>query len=204
MNYDKEKYKIWKLPHPLLLHWIINPGLAINELLLGQRLPKISLIDKTSTKSLIERTYIPCSSCNSLNDSRLWSQKNAFGHWFGYVCPECGARIKCLWNITSLIILVATFPIWIWIKILFEEKWLEKEKNRLTKITLEDFPTAKSTNWVKMGLTFGLLMFITMNILQIIDSSFNLKNILIQFIIWTVAGLIFGFTMKLIIGRRRR
>ncbi len=48
MEFDKEKYKVWKLPHPMLLHWIINPGLAFNELILGQRIPKITLIDKTS------------------------------------------------------------------------------------------------------------------------------------------------------------
>jgi hypothetical protein len=35
MNYDKKKYKIWDWKSPVILHWIINPGLVINELILG-------------------------------------------------------------------------------------------------------------------------------------------------------------------------
>ncbi len=104
MDFDKEKYSIWKLPNLLLVHWIINPAVAVNELILGQRLPKITLIDKTSDAPLLERQYIPCSECNTLHDARLWSKGNAFGHWFGYVCPSCGEKIPCLWNITSLLV----------------------------------------------------------------------------------------------------
>ena len=50
-----------------MLHWIINPGLAINELLLGQRVPKTMLIEKDSSKSLQEKTKIPCPHCDMLN-----------------------------------------------------------------------------------------------------------------------------------------
>ena len=32
INYDKKKYKIWNWKNPAILHWIINPGLVINEL----------------------------------------------------------------------------------------------------------------------------------------------------------------------------
>ena len=58
MEYDKTKFKIWTWKNPIMLHWIINPGLVINELLLGQRVPKIMLIEKDSTKSLQEKTKI--------------------------------------------------------------------------------------------------------------------------------------------------
>lgn len=34
----------------MMLHWILNPGLAINELILGQRVPKVSLEDKSVDK----------------------------------------------------------------------------------------------------------------------------------------------------------
>ena len=40
MDFDTNKYKVWKLPHPMLIHWVLNPGLAFNELILGQRVPK--------------------------------------------------------------------------------------------------------------------------------------------------------------------
>lgn len=58
MQYDKNKFKIWALPHPIVLHWILNPGLAFNELVLGQRLPKVILIDKESKKPLMEENGI--------------------------------------------------------------------------------------------------------------------------------------------------
>ena len=43
MEFNKEKYKIYTWKNWMVLHWILNPGLAINELILGQRVPKISL-----------------------------------------------------------------------------------------------------------------------------------------------------------------
>ncbi len=46
MKYDKKKYKIWNWKSPVILHWIINPGLVINELILGQTIPKVMLIER--------------------------------------------------------------------------------------------------------------------------------------------------------------
>ncbi len=60
MEYDKSKFKIWTWKNLVMLHWIINPALAINELLLGQRIPKIMLIEKDSSKNLQQKTKIPC------------------------------------------------------------------------------------------------------------------------------------------------
>ena len=48
MEFDKEKYKVYTWKNWMMLHWILNPGLAINELILGQRVPKVSLEDKTN------------------------------------------------------------------------------------------------------------------------------------------------------------
>ncbi len=204
MDYDKEKYKAWKLPHPLLLHWIINPGLAFNELILGQRIPKLTLIDKTSSAPLTERSYVPCPECGALNDGRLWSKGNAMGHWFGYVCPKCGGRIPCLWNITSIILLVITFPIWIWIKIFAEKRWIEKEKRRFAGIQSNELPKAKTTSWIKMGAMFGGLMFCIMSLPKILMSEMSGVYIFIQITICTVAGLFFGLVMKFFLGRRKK
>ncbi|WP_020405493.1 hypothetical protein [Hahella ganghwensis] len=203
MEFDKEKYKVWKLPHPMLLHWIINPGLAFNELILGQRIPKVTLIDKTSDAPLMERQYIPCPECSALNDSRLWSKSNSFGHWFGYVCPECHGRIPCLWNITSLIFLALTFPIWIWLKIFGEEKWLEKEKGRFAEVVETELPEAKKTNWLKMGITYGVLMFCIMVLPKIVQNQLTPSAIAIQVAIWLGGGLVFGLAMKLFLGSRK-
>lgn len=47
-QFDKNAYKVYRWWHPAYLFWIINPGSVINELLLGQRIPKLSLLNKTS------------------------------------------------------------------------------------------------------------------------------------------------------------
>ncbi len=204
MEYDKEKYKEWKLPHPLLLHWILNPGLAFNELILGQRVPKLTLIDKTSSAPLMERQYVPCPNCETLNDGRLWSKGNSFGHWFGYVCPKCGGRIPCLWNITSLILLTVTFPLWFFFKNKLEKRWLEKEKERFTVISLNALPEAKTTSWIKMGMLYGVSMFCFMSLPSILKNQASMTKIALQFIVWMGAGLLFGGMMKLVLGRKSK
>jgi hypothetical protein len=197
MEVDKQKYKIWKLPHPMVLHWILNPGLAFNELILGQRIPKVTLIDQTSDAPLMERQSIPCPHCNALNDSRLWSKGNTFGHWFGLVCPECHGKIPCLWNVTSLIILALTFPIWIWIKIFGEAKWLEWEKRRLSEVIISGLPEAANINWLKMGITYGVIMFCIMTLPKILQNKITPDNIVFQAALWLFCGLAFGLVMKL-------
>ncbi len=203
MEFDQAKYRVWRLPHPLLLHWVVNPGIAFNELILGQRIPKLMLIDKTSDAPLMERQYVPCPECNALNDGRLWSKGNAFGHWFGYVCPECNAKIPCLWNYTSLIILSLTFPIWIWFRRSAEKRWRAKEKARLSVIASNGLPEAKQISWLKMGLGFGVMMFSIMTLPKIFQHQLSANLIAFQAAIWLVAGALFAFSMKLFLGRRK-
>ena len=148
MQYDKNRFKIHSLPHPLVLHWVLNPVIMFNELFFGQRLPKVTLIDKKSDKPQLEGSYIPCPHCETLNDSRLWAKGNAFEHWFGFVCPSCHEIIPCLWNIFSLAILAITFPLWYFPARFFRRRWLEKEKERLAKVFERPLIQAKSINWL--------------------------------------------------------
>ena len=154
MQYDKDRFKVWALPHPLVLHWVLNPVIMFNELIFGQRLPKVTLIDKKSDKSSMEGCYIPCPHCETLNDSRLWAKGNAFNHWFGFVCPSCHEIIPCLWNIFSLAILAITFPLWYFPARFFRRRWLEKEKKRLAKVLERPLIQAKSINWLLINV-FG-------------------------------------------------
>ena len=55
-EFDKDQYKVWNWKSFSFFHWIINPGVAVNELILGQRVPKVMLIDKKSPRPLMERT----------------------------------------------------------------------------------------------------------------------------------------------------
>lgn len=148
MQYDKDRFKIRALPHPLVLHWVLNPVIMFNELIFGQRLPKVTLIDKKSDKPQQEGSYIPCPHCETLHDSCLWAKGNAFEHWFGFVCPSCHEIIPCLWNIFSLAILAITVPLWYFPARFFRRRWLEKEKERLAKVLERPLIQAKSINWL--------------------------------------------------------
>lgn len=203
MDFDKNKYKIWKLPHPMLIHWILNPGLAFNELVLGQRIPKITLIDKTSDAPLMERQYVPCPHCNTIHNGSLWAKQGAFKNWFGLLCPNCEKIIPCIWNLTSLILLTITFPLWGWFRRPLESKWRRFKKHQYIKNKDLEPITAKNTSWLKMGLLYGTLMFCFMSLPKIISGDVTSKYIITQIIIWLVAGLAFGGAMKLFLGRRK-
>lgn len=203
MDYDKTKYKVWELPHPLLLHWILNPGLAFNELVLGQRIPKITLIDQTSDAPLMERQYVPCPHCGTIHNGSRWAKQGAFKNWFGLLCPQCEKIIPCLWNLTSLLLLAATFPIWGWFRRPMEAKWLRFKKTQYANYKDEEPLMAKNTSWLKMALVYGAFMFCFMALPRIVGGDVTSKYIVTQVLIWLFAGLVFGGIMKLFFGRRR-
>ncbi len=199
-NYDPEKYKIQKLPNPNLLLWILMPVFAFNEVILGQRMPKVSLIDRTSDAPIVEKTYIPCENCGALNDARLWSKGNGFGHWFGLVCPQCGKNIPCLWNFTSYLLLAITSPVWIWFKILGEKKWLEYELKRMERMCQSELIQVQDWPWAKMGFLFGVIFFILMAFPMGVLFGFELESSLIIISVMLPlslgAGLLWGYFMK--------
>jgi hypothetical protein len=198
MDLETTKYKVWTWRNPLMLHWILNPGLVINELILGQRIPKLTLIERDRNKTLAERSFIPCPHCNTIHSALKWSPQNktAFKNWFGLYCDNCGKTIPCLRNLTSLILLTVTFPIWVWFKNRLKNKWLLLQKNRFSKaLNL----TTPGYNWVSEGLSFGIMMFIFMELLinPLIDGKgYDLLNLGLGLIIWLLGGLAYGFAMK--------
>lgn len=201
MNFDKTKYKVYTWKNWMMLHWILNPGLIINELILGQRVPKITLEEKTTNKPRFERGFIPCPHCETLHDSRTWSTQNgtAFKNWFGLYCNTCGKIISCLINVFSLIILIITFPLWGWFKSKMERAWLEKQPERFKNIKLEKVPNPfDKKSWVKTGLGWGAFMFIMMTIIHPLydGTEISLRTILLGIVIWTISGLLFGYSMK--------
>ena len=168
-EYDRNKYTVWALPNPMIWHWVLNPGLAFNELLLGQRIPKVMLIDRTSDQPLILRTYVPCPHCGTLHSGLLWGKGNAFGHWYGYLCPTCDKIIPCLRNWTSLLILIVTYPLWILPSLLLKHRWLSYERVRLNKNPAKPLVTVKAIqniNWIFRGvIVWGGLMWLVMSVI---------------------------------------
>lgn len=203
MRYNTEKYKVhtlWK--HPLGLVWILIPIFAVMELLLGMRVPRVTLEDQTSNEPRYKRIFVPCPHCNALHDSRIWSTENglAFGNWFGLYCKNCGQIIPCLMNIGTLAILVLTFPLWGWFRNKLKAKWLEIQPKRYQNIDLEsvmlDF---KGKNWILTGVILGVLMFLLPGLILpfVRGESLTVQRLLSELTVFIVAGLSLSYAIKL-------
>ncbi|WP_394907946.1 hypothetical protein [uncultured Mesonia sp.] len=207
MNFDKERYKVYTWKHWSMLHWCINPGLVINELILGQRIPKVSLVDKTQDKPLVERSYVPCPHCHSLHDSRTWAAPNAtlFKNWFGLYCPNCQQIIPCLMNVFTFLILAISFPLWGGFKKRLKTKWLAQQPARYENLNLEQVSQKfKTQNWVKTGLTWGAFMFVFMSVLYpyFTGGKITAVSLGLGVVIWTLGGLLFGYFMKAYLNKK--
>lgn len=108
-----EQFVTWNWWHPLLLHWIINPGLGFNELVLGQRVPaqlqccRQCLVGNWLTQS----TYVVCPHCQGVHRSDLWDL-GSYGKLQGVVCPDCGCCIPSVRNLVALAVTMVLMPIW--------------------------------------------------------------------------------------------
>lgn len=200
MKFDESKYKVYTWKHPLMLHWIVNPGLAVNELLLGQRVPKVSLMEKDSDKPRFERSFVPCPHCNAIHDGRTWSTQNktGFKNWYGLFCPTCEKIIPCLSNLTSLILLTISYPI----RILFfkeaKQKWLNKQKVRYQNVDIHKVRNPYAGwGWIYQGLIWAFLTFSILILWDWYDGSLSERKILIGIPIWAIAGLGYGYWMKM-------
>ena len=207
MNYDKKKYKVWDWKSPMILHWILNPGLAFNELALGQTIPKVMLIDRESEKSMYQRSLVPCPHCGTQHNGLKWSSQNnlAFKNWFGYYCDNCKGIIPVHRNLTSLIILTLTFPIWGWFRKSLKQNWLDKQPERYKNLTYElPEQKIKAKKWLKEGLSWGLFMYIIMNVVAplIVGEDITKPGLLLGLPMWLIIGFGWGFVMKLWMNRK--
>ncbi len=208
MNWDSRKYKVYTWKNWMVLHWIFNPGLAINELIFGQRVPKLSLEDLESDKPRYERSYVPCPHCNTLHDARTWTPNNglAFKNWFGLYCTSCGKIIPCVLNVWSFIILLLSSPLWIWFARPLKARWLKQQPQRYAHAQVDMRNPFDGKNWLSSALAWGGFMFLLMGIIipvfqgEVLDT----KNLAVSLLLWALAGLAFGYTMKLFLGRRNQ
>ena len=198
MNYDKTKYRKIDWKHFMMFHWIINPGLMINELIFGQRVPKVMLMERNRNNAWAERFKIPCPHCNNIHDNRTWNltNKTMFKNWFGLYCPACGGIIPCLMNIGTFVVLAVTSPIWYWFRKPLYNKWLAKQPGRYKNLDLETSDFQKHT-WWQQGLGWGMFMFIATILLdKIWSEEYTMQKLLFHFVWWMIGGLIFGFILR--------
>ena len=192
----------WAFPHPLVLHWLLNPGLVFNELVLGQRMPAATVFCETCREPKVQRAYIGCAQCDAWHPGALWSGRRGFGHWAGYVCPSCGASIPCLWNVWSFLLLMVTAPLW-WIPWrVYRAHWRAWQLDRMRGAAPPDLAArARQVPWIRVGvfawgLPTGLL--VTLFLAWWFPGGYwNSVGFLLWFFpIWIVAGVAFGLMLK--------
>ena len=201
---DGSNFKRWELPHPIMLHWILNPGLIINEIILGQRLPKTQLICEDCEGPMVDRAYIPCPSCKTLHLGRLTSGKNAFGSWRGFSCPTCESAIPCIWNVFSLLVLAVAFPVWALPYFLHFKKQPLKPLYKFNEGNLPTLKPLTRKTWILMGVFWGASMWIFMNLFLTLSrgSELSWSSVIIGLPVWSIGGVAFGFSMWFFLGRK--
>ena len=133
---------------------------------------------------------------------------NAFGHWFGYVCPRCHQVIPCLWNIFSLAVLAITYPLWYFPVRFFRQRWLEIEKKRMAKVLERPLIQVKFIHWTLIGVFgFGGLSWVILEVIPQVREVFNggewdLRMMFIGLFIWMVGGFAWGLWMHLFMNRK--
>ncbi|MBK9141888.1 MAG: hypothetical protein IPM23_05285 [Candidatus Melainabacteria bacterium] len=199
-------------------HMILNPGLAINELVLGQRTPKALYACLSCDTPLVDRSYLHCPGCDSFHQGRIWAYRNAFGNWLGLVCPACGESIPCLWNLASRLILALTAPIW-WIPVTrYRSQWLQASRKRIadnSSLHIESSTNSpKPVRYFLMGNIWALFMSfftgIIVALLALVAWSVPVPSLIATFIatsvasliVWIPAGWLFGLTLKWIVDRK--
>lgn len=151
----------------MLVHWVLNPILFINEIFLGQRIPRTTYCCVTCDKSWVERQYVQCPGCHVLHPAWTWGKANALGHYFGLFCPDCGHRIPCLMNVVSMILVIVLMPIWFPIWYLIRDRWIAWERKRAGKSRHNPLPNLlRRPPWqwaIAWAFGFGIPMWLVFN-----------------------------------------
>lgn len=204
MNNSQSEYRVWKWKNVYMLHWILNPGIAFNELFLGQRIPKILFVKEDATKTLSEKSFLPCPHCGTIHPSLEWSSRNktAFGNWFGLYCYRCGKIIPCLRNLTSFIIIAVTSPIWIWFEKKWKEKWLIKQKEKFSKPLELSVPEYNLwTQGLRIGIGYYVLIMFTKFV--IFQETFTWKKPIGNLVESILIGLVSAAIIKELAFKRK-
>ena len=203
-----DRYEVIELPRSGKLHWILNPGLAFNELILGQRIPARDLVDQLSDAPWFDRVYVECKSCGAIHRSLLW-RKALMGNWFGLVCPSCEAKIPTLLNVFSLALLIPTAPLWFPLKLFFEKR-LHRRQLALIRNTLALPPKVQGMSLraaLAIGGVWGAAMFLFFvlvmpSLTQTDMTSQTPTAYFLAALMCAVGGVLFGLYLRWASNRR--
>lgn len=196
-------------------HYLINPGLAFNELVLGQRIPKTMCTCKACELPLHHRTFVPCPSCGELLGLEIQKKFFALGNYFGLFCPLCQAEIPSLSNFTSSLIRFVSMPLWTIPNKPLKTLWLDRykkiaESEGIELLAMNSMPEKQSKfAYVKAGLLWGAIMFFVFWIPLLVgflagnlDISFFIMVSSMNLVLWMAGGLAFGGSMMFFLERR--
>ena len=113
-------------------HWIVNPGLGFNEVILGTRIPKDIYLDTGLGTSLKDQQLIICNECKHEMPYKFMSKTIGLGLWFGLYCSNCKSEIPCLKNIVSMTFYIIAYPIWYPIWLLIKDRYIAYVIKRIT------------------------------------------------------------------------
>lgn len=195
-------------PKPAILLWLANPFSAISELILGQRLPRVTYICIRCDLPLYQRLYLRCSGCGTFHSSMLWGRSNAFGHWFGLFCPDCGGRIPLLLSAASLAMAGVTSCLWYPVWLCVRRRWIAWERQRAAaQRSGGALGRPLTKRWGLWGaLTFGPVMWLLTAFPQFWFGAErgDVLLLIVKLLFWVVMGLLFGWGMKLVLDRRHK
>jgi hypothetical protein len=204
MDFDRSTYKVRTWKSPIMLFWVLNPIVAIDEFFLGRRAPKVILIGKGKGGTKKGVGYVPCPHCGTIHSGLEWSRQNhtLYKNWFGLYCKDCGKIIPCLYSVVSYVLLGLTFPIWYWFKDKWKAEWLEEQRIKFSKPLNLELP---NFTWWKVGLKWGAWMYVVLTLILplIMGESITVHKLISGFCFWVVAGLVFGLWIKFIAVRRK-
>jgi predicted RNA-binding Zn-ribbon protein involved in translation (DUF1610 family) len=197
-NTNNFTIKNWKSLDQLF--WIINPLFALNEILSGEVRPKVTLIEKNSSKPYAERVLIPCPECGTLHNRFKWSKENSlkYENWFGYYCDNCGDIIKPQRNLFTKILMTLTFPVWFHLQNKLKDTWLKKQPERYKNLDLQlTNKTINTTFWLKYGLSHGFTVFFLMQLFlsYFLPHSKAMQLSLASFPFWMIMGVVWSYYM---------
>lgn len=186
------------------LNWIFNPGILINDLILGQRIPKIIFRNETASEENDDSALsFLCPSCGEMHPADYWTGKREFGNWFGLYCPNCGGIIPCRNNLYSAILRALSMPVWFWFRKELKQSWVNIQKQKMN--STDTFHKHKRFNiWSIYGFSFGGFMYLLSFIISplFIAEEITLSTYLIGIPAWIIGGIAFGYSMKNIVDIR--
>ncbi len=123
-------------------HWILNPGLAINEIIFGTRIPSAVLLDDELGNTLVDQQLIVCQHCGHEMPYKNMDRFIGMGLWFGMFCSQCRERIPCVLNVFTAISACIVLPLWYPFWMFFKERYIDYCTRRLngmdSQIPLKD------------------------------------------------------------------